>query len=65
LGASPNFDHQKKAGSSQAEEMSGTAAHVSDEKFAEVRSLRDEQLVELTAAIALENLTRDFIVDSE
>ena len=57
---SPHFDRLEKAVLPYAEEMSRTPAHVSDETFAGVRSLSDEQLVELTAAIALENLHARF-----
>ena len=59
--SSPNFDRLEKAVLRYAEEMSRTPAFVSDEAFAGVRSfLTDEQLVELTAAIALENLHARF-----
>ena len=58
--SSPNFDPMEKAVLRYAEEMSRTPTHVSDETFAGVRSLSDEQLVELTAAIALENLHARF-----
>jgi alkylhydroperoxidase family enzyme len=59
--SSPNFDRLEKAVLRYAEEMSRTPASVSDETFAGVRSfLTDEQLVELTAAIALENLHARF-----
>ena len=44
-----------------AEGMTRTPAEVSDEVFAEVRAqFNDEQVVELTQAIALENLRARF-----
>jgi len=44
-----------------AEGMTGTPAEVSDEVFAEVRvQFSDEQVIELTQAIALENFRARF-----
>jgi len=55
------FDRREKTVLRYAEGMSRTPADVSDEVFAEVRALFDDtQLVELTAAIALENYRARF-----
>src|SRR5262249_35025670 len=59
--SSPHFDRLEKAVLRYAQEMSRTPTDVADQPFAEMRSfLRDEQLVELTAAIAFENFHARF-----
>ena len=59
--SSPHFDRREKAVLRYAEGMTRTPADVSDEAFAEVRALfSDEQIVELTQAIALENFRARF-----
>lgn len=56
-----SFDRREKALLRYAEGMTRTPAEVSDEVFAEVRAqFRDEQVVELTQAIALENFRARF-----
>ncbi len=55
------FDRREKAALRYAEGMSRTPAEVSDAVFEEIRSLFSiEQVVELTAAIALENFRARF-----
>jgi alkylhydroperoxidase family enzyme len=59
--ASANFDRREKAVLRYAEGMTGTPADVSDAVFDEVRELfSTEQIVELTAAVALENYRARF-----
>ena len=59
--SSPHFDRLEKAVLRYAQEMSRTPADVADQTFAEMSSfLSDEQLVELTAAIAFENFHARF-----
>jgi len=59
--ASANFDSREKAVLRYAEGMSRTPADVSDAVFEEIRaSFSTEQIVELTAAIALENFRARF-----
>jgi alkylhydroperoxidase family enzyme len=59
--ASPHFDRREKAVLRYAEGMTRTPSDVSDEVFAEIRALfTDEEIVELTLAIALENLRARF-----
>jgi alkylhydroperoxidase family enzyme len=58
---SPHFDRREKAALRYAEGMTRTPAEVSAAVFAEVRALfTSEQIVELTAAIALENFRARF-----
>ncbi len=58
---SPHFDRREKAALRYAEEMTRTPADVSEEAFAEIRALfADEEIVELTTAIALENFRARF-----
>ena len=58
---SPHFDRREKAVLRYAEVMTRTPAEVSDAVFAEVRALfTSEQIIELTAAIALENFRARF-----
>lgn len=58
---SPHFDRREKAVLRYAEGMTRTPAEVSDEVFAEVSAqFSDEQVVELTQAIALENFRARF-----
>ena len=58
---SPYFDHREKAVLRYAEGMTRTPADVSDAVFAEIQALfSTEQIVELTAAIALENFRARF-----
>jgi alkylhydroperoxidase family enzyme len=58
---SPHFDRREKAVLRYAEGMTHTPAEVSDAVFAEVQTLfTTEQIVELTAAIALENFRARF-----
>jgi alkylhydroperoxidase family enzyme len=53
---SPRFSPMERAALEYAEAMTITGQRVSDELFARLRSFFDEgQLVELTAAVALEN----------
>jgi len=59
--ASPHFDRREKAALRYAEGITRTPAEVSDEVFEEIRALfSTEQIVELTAAIALENFRARF-----
>jgi alkylhydroperoxidase family enzyme len=58
---SPHFDRQEKAVLRYAEGMTRTPADVSDAAFDEIQALfSTEQIVELTAAIALENFRAQF-----
>lgn len=58
---SPHFDRREKAVLHYVEGMTHTPADVSDSVFAEVQELfTPEQIVELTAAIALENFRARF-----
>lgn len=58
---SPHFDRREKAVLRYAEGMTHTPAEVSDAVFAEVQTLfTTEQIVELTAAMALENFRARF-----
>jgi alkylhydroperoxidase family enzyme len=58
---SPHFDRREKAVLRYAEGMTHTPAEVSDAVFAEIQALfSTEQIVELTAAIALENFRARF-----
>jgi alkylhydroperoxidase family enzyme len=58
---SPNFDRREKAVLRYAEGMTRTPADVSDPVFEEVRAqFSDQQIVELTQAIALENFRARF-----
>jgi alkylhydroperoxidase family enzyme len=59
--ASPHFDRREKAVLRYAEGMTRTPAEVSDAVFEELKScFTPEQIVELTAAIALENFRARF-----
>jgi alkylhydroperoxidase family enzyme len=58
---SPHFDRREKAVLRYAEGMTRTPADVSDTAFDEIQALfSTEQIVELTAAIALENFRARF-----
>ena len=58
---SPHFDNREKAALRYAEGMTRTPADVSDTVYAEIQALfSTEQIVELTAAIALENFRARF-----
>ncbi len=58
---SPHFDHREKAVLRYAEGMTRTPPDVSDAVFAEIQArFSTEQIVELTAAIALENFRARF-----
>ena len=58
---SPHFDRHEKAVLRYAEGMTHTPADVSDAVYAEIQALfSTEQIVELTAAIALENFRARF-----
>ena len=58
---SPHFNEREKAVLRYAEGMTRTPADVSEDVFAAIRALfTDEQIVELTAAIALENYRARF-----
>ena len=58
---SSNFDHREKAVLRFAEALTRTPADVSDELFEKIRELfSTEQIVELTAAVALENFRTRF-----
>ena len=60
---SPLFDELERAAIAYAEAMTITGRRVSDELFARVRKHSSEaQIVELTAAIALENFRSKFNV---
>jgi alkylhydroperoxidase family enzyme len=60
---SPHFDRREKAVLRYAEGMTHTPAEVSDAVFAEVQTLfTTEQIVELTAAIALESVLKVFVM---
>ena len=59
--ASANFDRREKVVLRYAEGMTRTPAHVSDAVFEDIRELfSTEQIVELTAAVALENFRARF-----
>lgn len=59
--ASSHFNNREKAVLRYAEGMTRTPADVSDSVFAEIQALfTPEQIVELTAAIALENFRARF-----
>jgi alkylhydroperoxidase family enzyme len=59
--ASANFDRREKAVLRYAEGMTRTPADVSDAVFEDIRALFSiEQIVELTAAVALENFRARF-----
>lgn len=58
---SPHFDRREKTVLRYAEGMTHTPPDVSDTVFAEIQTLfSTEQIVELTAAIALENFRARF-----
>ena len=58
---SPNFDAREKAVLRYAEAMTRTPSDVSDPVFSDIRAqFTDEQIVELTLAVALENLRARF-----
>jgi alkylhydroperoxidase family enzyme len=58
---SAHFDHREKAVLRYAEGMTRTPADVPDAVFAEIQAVfNTEQIVELTAAIALENFRARF-----
>jgi len=60
---SVRFSDTERAALEYAEAMTITGERVSDELFARLRSLFDEaQIVELTAAVALENFRSKFNV---
>ena len=60
---SPLFDEVERAAIAYAEAMTITGQRVSDELFARVREhLSEPQIVELTAAVALENFRSKFNV---
>jgi len=60
---SRRFSEVERAALEYAEAMTITGQRVSDELFARLRSLFDEaQIVELTAAVALENFRSKFNV---
>jgi alkylhydroperoxidase family enzyme len=60
---SGRFSNTERAALEYAEAMTITGERVSDELFARLRSLFDDaQIVELTAAIALENFRSKFNV---
>jgi alkylhydroperoxidase family enzyme len=60
---SRRFSELERAALEYAEAMTITGQRVSDELFARLRSLFDEaQIVELTAAVALENFRSKFNV---
>jgi len=59
--ASVNFDSREKAVLRYAEAMTHTPAEVPDRVFEDIRELfSTEQIVELTAAVALENFRARF-----
>jgi alkylhydroperoxidase family enzyme len=64
------FSGAERAALALAEAMTETPADISDDLFAEVRAhFSEEQIVELTATIALENyrarINRVFLIESE
>jgi alkylhydroperoxidase family enzyme len=60
---SPRFSEMERAALEYAEAMTITGQRVGDELFARLRAFFDEgQLVELTAAVALENFRSKFNV---
>jgi alkylhydroperoxidase family enzyme len=59
--SSPHFDRREKAALRYAQAMTRTPAEVSDAVFEELSALFcTEQIVELTAAVALENFRARF-----
>ena len=59
--ASPHFDPREKAALRYAEQMTRVPAEISDATFEQIRNFfSSEQIVELTAAIALENFRARF-----
>jgi alkylhydroperoxidase family enzyme len=61
--SSPLFDEAERAALAYAEAMTVTGQRVTDELFARVRTYFTEaQIVELTAAVALENFRSKFNV---
>jgi alkylhydroperoxidase family enzyme len=60
---SPRFSEMERVALEYAEAMTITGQRVGDELFARLRALFDEaQIVELTAAVALENFRSKFNV---
>jgi alkylhydroperoxidase family enzyme len=60
---SPRFSEMERVALEYAEAMTITGQRVSDELFARLRALFDDaQIVELTAAVALENFRSKFNV---
>ncbi len=60
---SPRFSEMERAALEYAEAMTITGERVGDELFARLRAFFDEgQIVELTAAVALENFRSKFNV---
>lgn len=60
---SPRFSEMERVALEYAEAMTVTGQRVGDELFARLRALFDEaQIVELTAAVALENFRSKFNV---
>lgn len=60
---SPRFSEMERAALEYAEAMTITGQRVGDELFARLRAFFDEgQMVELTAAVALENFRSKFNV---
>ncbi len=60
---SPRFSEMERAALEYAEAMTITGQRVGDELFARLRTFFDEgQIVELTAAVALENFRSKFNV---
>jgi alkylhydroperoxidase family enzyme len=60
---SPRFSEMERAALEYAEAMTITGQRVGDELFARLRAFFDEgQIVELTAAVALENFRSKFNV---
>jgi alkylhydroperoxidase family enzyme len=64
------FSRAERAALALAEAMTVTPADISDDLFAELSAhYREEQIVELTATIALENyrarINRVFLIESE
>jgi alkylhydroperoxidase family enzyme len=61
--SSPLFDEVERAALAYAEAMTVTGQRVSDELFARLRAhFTEPQIVELTAAVALENFRSKFNV---
>ncbi len=64
------FSPAERAALAVAEAMTATPADISDDLFADLRAhYSEEQIVELTATIALENyrarINRTFLIESE